>query len=171
MIVSFGTCDLKLYTVKFLLFVCSFCSSRMLVYFLLRHVLTVFVKEKTLWMFLWRVMWEKNREEKARLERGGKSCSLLMFGSRLSPRMEKTKRVKQRHYQKKKRKKGFEEKSKPENMMVNQRRNNLFIVSFLLPLRCLFSLKKTTKIKTKKKKTVTFEDSWVCLSAPDVLRI
>lgn len=44
MIVSFGTCDLKLYTVKFLLFVCSFFLYVLFV--LLRHVLTVFIKEK-----------------------------------------------------------------------------------------------------------------------------
>lgn len=35
---------------------------------------------------------KEQREEKARPERGGKSCSLQMFGWRLSPRMVKTKK-------------------------------------------------------------------------------
>lgn len=50
--------------------------------------------------------------------------------------------------------------------MINQRRKNLLlIVSFLLPFSCLFSE------KTKNYFTVTFEGSWVCSSAPGVLRI
>lgn len=54
--------------------------------------------------------------------------------------------------------------------MLNQRRNNLIsIVSFLLPFSCLFSEK--TKRKKKNSFTVTSEGSWVCSSAPDVLRI
>lgn len=56
MIVSFGTCDLKLYTVKFLFFLFAHFSrtfSRFSFFFssfcsvsLVRHVLTVFIKEK-----------------------------------------------------------------------------------------------------------------------------
>lgn len=59
-------------------------------YFLLRHVLTVFVKEDIVNVSVEGYVRKEQREEKARLERRGQSCSLERFGSRLSPRMEKT---------------------------------------------------------------------------------
>lgn len=77
-------------------------------------------------------MRKEQREEKARIERRRELLTSDVWFKALS--QDGT----NKDINKKKRKKGFGEKSKPKNV-VNQRRNNLFILSFLLPLRCLFS--------------------------------
>lgn len=144
MIVSFGTCDLKLYTVKFLLFVCSL----IFLWYVGLFVCLGFVFFATACTYCFRKgkdivnvsvegYLRKERREGERV-RGGKSCSLQMFGSRLSPRMWKPKRVIQ-----KRKKKGFGQKSKPKKCNGEPKGGIIdSLLAFFCLLRCLFSLKK-----------------------------
>lgn len=88
-------------------------------------------------------MRKEQREEKARRVRERKELltSEVGFKALSQDGKKKQKGFNKDINQKEKRKKKeeFGEKAKPKNVTVNQRRNNLFIVSFLLPLRCLFS--------------------------------
>lgn len=71
MIVSFGTCDLKLYTVKFLLFVCSFFSRTFSFVFATACTYCFFIKEKDIVNVSVEGYTRKEETaEKARLERG-----------------------------------------------------------------------------------------------------
>lgn len=78
MIVSFGTCDLKLYTVKFLLFVCSFFSYVLLFVFCYGMYFTVFIKEKDIVNVSVKGYTRKEEtDEKARIEREGQELLTL----------------------------------------------------------------------------------------------
>lgn len=71
-----------------------------------------------------------------------------MFGSRLSPRMRKPKRVIQ-----KRKKKGFGQKSKPKKCNGEPKGGIIdSLLAFFCLLRCLFSLKKNDKKKQNKEK-------------------
>lgn len=100
MIVSFGTCDLKLYTVKFLLFVCSFCSSRTLVSFFATACTYCFRKGKDIVnVSVEGYVRKEQREETARRVRERKELltSEVRFKALSQDGKKKQKRVQQRH--------------------------------------------------------------------------
>lgn len=156
MIVSFGTCDLKLYTVKFLLFVCSFCSSRTLVSFFATACTYCFRKGKDIVnVSVEGSVRKEQREEKARWVRERKEL------------LTSEVRFKALSQDGKKKQKGFnkdinqkEKREKKRNLQRNQnqkmwRWTNGGIIYSLLAFFCLyvvFSLKKNHKKKQNKEK-------------------
>lgn len=77
MIVSFGTCDLKLYTVKFLLFVCSFFSYVLLFVFATACTYCFHKGKDIVNVSVEGYMRKEETEEKARIEREGQELLTL----------------------------------------------------------------------------------------------
>lgn len=175
MIVSFGTCDLKLYTVKFLLFVCSFRSSRTLVsfFFFATACTYCFRKGKDIVnVSVEGYVRKEQREEKARRVREGIELltSEVRFKALSQDGKKKTKRGSTKTLTKKKR-----EEKKKRNLGRNQnqkmwRWTKGGIIYSLLAFFCLyvvFSLKKNHK----KKKTKQRKKKLLLLTIPGCVQV